>query len=160
MHLQLYEKGNEAIWLRSFSFVQQFRPRISETDMFGHVSNVAYPVYFEFARLDYLNAIGDPPDIVPLKTPIAFMHYAVQIDARYVRPCFYDEALTIRTRVATLGRTSMRIEHAITDAGNEIRALGQIVVVSVKDDRPEPWTTSQREAIERYEGRTFSLDQS
>lgn len=153
--LQPYETGGEAAWLRSFRFALEVRPRFCETDGLGHVSNVVYPTYWELGRLRMFAAIGEADD-APRRT-FAFQHVAVEITTRMLKPCFYDEELLVHTRVATLGRSSMEMEHALTSAEtDEIRALGRITIVASDGESAIPWTPGQRAKLEAFEGRTLS----
>lgn len=146
MPLDLYPKGGEADWLRSFSWHQPFRPRFYETDALGHVSNVFYTAYVESARLDFLASLGDPERLSAHH--LAFNHNAAEITIRYVKPCFYDEPLTLHSKVATLGRSSAVLEHAITGSGvNDIRTIAQAVIVRMVDETPAAWSDAQRAAL-------------
>ena len=152
--LELFEPGSEAAWLRSFRFALEVRPRFCETDALGHVSNTVYTTYWELARLRMLGAIGEAEDS-PQRT-FAFNHMAVEIAFRMLRPCFYDEELLVHARVASLGRSSMTMEHALSVAGTEeLRAVARIVVVASDGERSIPWTPGQRARLEAFEGRTL-----
>jgi acyl-CoA thioester hydrolase len=141
--LELYAPGSEAEWLRSFSWSAPFRPRFFETDALGHVSNVFYTAYFEIARLDFFNSLGDPDREPP--PSLGFMHNAVEITQRFVRPCFYDEALEVHARVASLGRSSATLEHAITSkGGSDVRTVARVAIVCMKRGRSAPWSDAQR----------------
>jgi acyl-CoA thioester hydrolase len=142
MPLELYAPGSEAQWLRSFAWSQRFRPRFFETDALGHVSNVFYTAYIEIARLDFFNTLDDPDREPP---NFGFMHNAAEITMRFLLPCFYDEALEMHARVASLGRSSAMLEHAITSAGgSDIRTLARVAIVCVKQHRSAPWSEAQR----------------
>ena len=145
MPLELYTPGSEADWLRSFAWSQAVRPRFFETDALGHVSNVFYTAYIEIARLDFFNSLGDPDRERP---NFGFMHNAVEITMRFVRPCFYDEALAVHTRIATLGRSSAILEHAITAEGSaDIRTVARVAIVCMKNERSAPWSQAQRDVL-------------
>ena len=149
-----YERGGEAAWLRSFRFALELRPRFCETDALGHVSNVVYPTYWEIGRLRMFAAIGEADD-APQRT-FAFQHMAVEITTRMLRPCFYDEELLVHARVESLGRTSMVMEHALSNGeSGEVRAIGRIVVVASDGESAIPWTAGQRAKLEAFEGRTL-----
>jgi acyl-CoA thioester hydrolase len=143
--LELYAPGSEAEWLRSFSWSAPVRPRFFETDALGHVNNVFYTAYIEISRLDFLNSLGDPDRVPP---SIGFMHNAVEITLRFVRPCFYDEALEVHARVASLGRSSATLEHAITSqGGTDIRTVARVAIVRMKQERSAPWSEGQRAVL-------------
>ena len=142
MALELYPPGGETAWLTAFAWSKAFRPRFFETDALGHVSNVFYTAYFELARLDFFNALDDPERQQP---HFGFMHNAAEISMRFLRPCFYDEALAVHTRVATLGRSSALLEHAITPTDNsDVRTIARVAIVRVRGGRSAAWTDAQR----------------
>ncbi len=148
MPLELYAAGSEAEWLRSFRWSKPFRPRFFETDALGHVSNVFYTAYIESARLDFFNALDDPEREPP---DFGFMHNAAEITLRFVRPCFYDEALAVHTSVATLGRSSAQLVHAITsERGADVRTVARVAVVRVRDEKAVPWSDAQRAILAAY----------
>ncbi|HEY0394606.1 MAG TPA: acyl-CoA thioesterase [Candidatus Elarobacter sp.] len=155
--LELYEPGGEAAWLRSFRFAHELRPRFCETDALGHVSNTVYTEYWELARLRYFESIGEAED-APRRV-LAFNHMAVEITTRMLRPCFYDEPLLVRARIASLGRSSAIFEHALTPAATaEIRAIARIAVVcSANDENATPWTPGQRAKLEAFEETSFEV---
>jgi acyl-CoA thioester hydrolase len=149
-----YEPGGEAAWLRSFRFALEVRPRFCETDAMGHVSNVIYPTYWELGRLRMFAAVGEADDAPRRNFP--FQHMAVEITTRMLRPCFYDEELLVRSRVASLGRTSAVMEHALSSVvDEEVRALGRIVIVASDGEHAIPWTPGQRAKLEAFEGRVL-----
>ncbi len=146
MPLELYEPGSEAEWLRSFEWSAPIRPRFFETDALGHVSNVFYTAYIEIARLDFFNTLTDPERQAP---HFGFMHNAAEITIRFLRPCFYDEALAVHTRVAALGRSSAILEHALTsEGGTDIRTIARVAIVAVRGERSAPWSDAQRAILE------------
>lgn len=113
----------------------------------GHVNNVFYTAYIEAARLEFFNARRDPEREPP---QFGFLHNAAEITLRFMQPCFYDEALEVHTRVASLGRSSAVLEHAITsEAGTDVRTVARVAVVRMRHERPAPWTDAQRAILER-----------
>ena len=122
--LELFGPAGEAAWLDSFRFAAPLRPRLYEVDALGHVSNVAYPGYLEFGRMQLFAAIGDPE-----AGPFPFVHLTAELRLRYLARCFYDEPLEVRSKIAALGRTSATVEQAIV--GNEVRAVKPRDVVYV-----------------------------
>jgi acyl-CoA thioester hydrolase len=144
--LELYPPGEEAAWLASFRFRVDVRPRYCETDALGHVSNVIYPVYFEFGRLQYFIAAVDPEP-----GPFAFAHVTAELQLRYVAACFYDEPLEVCSKLVTLGRTSATMEQAVAGADNSIRALSRVTIVRSDGEGTAPWTQAQRAALIAFE---------
>jgi acyl-CoA thioester hydrolase len=140
------------MWLRSFRFAQEVRPRFCEIDGLGHVSNVVYPVYWELARLRYFAAVGEADDS-PKRT-FPFNHMAVEMTTRMLRPCFYEDELLVHARTVSMGHTSLVMEYALTAAETEeIRALAKIAIVATDGEVAIPWTAGQRARLEAFEGR-------
>jgi acyl-CoA thioester hydrolase len=149
--LTLYEPGNEAAWLASFSFSVEVRPRYCECDGQGHVSNVVYPAYLEFGRLQFFKAANDPEP-----HDFAFQHVTAELHLRYLAACFYDEPLRVASRLARLGGSSAVMEQAIAGADGSLRAIARMALVRSRDGRALPWSDAQRAALERFEGRPLT----
>ncbi len=148
--LALFEPENEAAWLRSFRFEVGLKPRYCELDGLGHVSNTVYPEYLEFGRLQYFIAAKDPES-----GPFAFAHVTAELQLRYVAACFYDEPLTVRSKLVRLGRSSAEMEQALVGAGESLRALSRVAIVRSDGNVTSPWSDAQRAALEAFEGRSF-----
>ncbi len=147
--LELFASGDEAAWLASLRFAAPLRPRLYEVDALGHVSNVAYPGYLEFGRMQLFAAIGDPEP-----GPFPFVHLTAELRLRYLARCFYDEPLEVRSKIAALGRSSATVEQAIVGAGDSLRAIAAVTIVRLDGERTAPWTAPQRAAIAAYAGAT------
>jgi acyl-CoA thioester hydrolase len=144
--LRLFAPGGEAAWLETLGFRVSLRPRYSETDAAGHVSNVVYPAYLEYGRLQYFAAIGDPE-----AGAFPFEHVTAELHLRYVAACYYDEALDVRSRIVSIGRSSATMEQAIVGAGETVRTVSVVTIVRSVRTGSAPWTAAQRAAIEAFE---------
>ena len=143
--LTLYAAENEAAWLASFFFSVEVRPRYCECDGQGHLSNVVYPAYFELSRLQYFKAANDPEPYASF----AFQHVTAELHLRYVAACFYDESLALRSKLATLGRSSAVMEQVLLGAGDSVRALARVAIVRAGPGGvgTAPWSEAQRTAL-------------
>ena len=148
----LYSPGDEATWLASFRFSVEIRPRYCECDPQGHVSNVVYPEYLEFSRLQFFKAAHDPEP-----GDFAFQHVAAELRLRYLAACFYDEPIAIHSKLVALGRSSATMDQAIAGADATIRAICRVAVVRSRGAGPEPWSGQQRAALERFCGGELPL---
>jgi acyl-CoA thioester hydrolase len=148
--LSLYEPGNEAAWLASFSFSVDVRPRYCECDGQGHVSNVVYPTYLELSRLQFFKAAGDPEP-----HGFAFQHVTAELTLRYLAACYYDEPLAVWSRLERLGGSSATMEQAIAAADGSLRAIARIALVRSRDGRTAPWTDAQRAALDAFAGQAL-----
>ena len=146
--LALFEPGDEATWLASFSFFVDVRPRYCECDGQGHVSNVVYPAYLELSRLSYFRAAGDPEPFASF----AFQHLTAELQLRYLAACLYDEPLRVGSRLTSIGRSSAVMEQAVVGVDARLRAIARIAVVRSNPDGAgtAPWSDAQRRALARF----------
>ena len=147
--LKLWDAGQEDTWLHSFHVRSALRPWYDEIDTYGHVSNVMFPRYFEFGRLQYFKTIGDPD---PIDGVFPFAHIVAEQHVRFMHRVFYDEPLEVLTKITELGSSSAGFEQAIVDNGNRMRAIAKTIVVHVHKHESAPWSNAQREAIAKFEG--------
>ena len=147
--LTLFEAGNEAAWLASFSFSVEVRPRYCECDGQGHLSNVVYPAYLELSRLQYFAAARDPEPF----PSFAYQHVTAELQLRYVAACFYDEPLRVASKLVSLGRSSAVMEQTIVGDDDSIRALARIAIVraGTNDRATMPWSDAQRRALHAFD---------
>ncbi len=146
--LQLWDDGGEESWLQSFQLRSPLRPWYDEIDSYGHVSNVQFPRYFEFGRMQYFKTAGDPE---PLDGAFPYAHVIAELHIRYIARVFYDEQLTILTKIAELGRSSAVFEQAVVGLDEHLRAVARTVVVHTNKHANAPWTARQRSAIAAFE---------
>lgn len=81
-------------------------PRYCETDQAGVVHHTVYPVWFEMGRTELLRANGCAYRDLE-KAGVYFV--VVELTARYRRPAFYDEHLSLTTTCTAI--SSARVEH-------------------------------------------------
>ncbi len=135
-----------------FRFRERLRVRYNECDPQGIVFNGNYFVYLDIANTEYLHLVagahGSPiragTDVVVAESRIRF-HASARL----------RDDLTVATRVAHLGRTSLIFEFRIDrDADAALIATAQIAYVTVDNQtfRPVPIPDPLRAAILAYEG--------
>lgn len=125
--------------------------RFNETDLQGHVNFGHYLFYFDIGLTEYLEEIGyDYQSMVEDGTDFLY----VESHCNYKSPAKWPEVLDIKTRVADLGRRSLRFEFEVTSQTDDrLVATGHIVTVTVAKDSWEPCRVPDqlREAIEAYQ---------
>lgn len=77
--------------------------RFGDTDRFGHVNNAAFATYAETARIALITSLGYPLGGMILA------HLAID----FRRQLHVGDPLVVLSRVASLGRTSIRVVHAL-----------------------------------------------
>ncbi len=104
--------------------------RFNEVDMLGVCNNAVYLNYFEHARLQYIKDLGLIPNGKIFSDGKLF--FMVRNELNYRKHSFYDEPLTVYTKIAYIKNSSYGFEHIITNSDNhEIKVEGSGVVVQV-----------------------------
>jgi acyl-CoA thioester hydrolase len=107
-------------------------PRYAETDKGGVVHHSVYPVWFEMGRTELLRVNGIA--YRDLEAEGTFFVVA-ELRIKYRRPAFYDEELTLETRVSKV--TAGKVEHAYRltrEATGQLLAEGSSVLACVSDE--------------------------
>jgi acyl-CoA thioester hydrolase len=130
-----------------------FRVEYGETDGQGRVFYANYWRFVDRGRAAYWARVGlSEEEIRRIEhdTVIAEVHCSYRAPAR-----FYD-AVSVRTRVARLGRSSLRMEFAIVnDSTDTLMAEGYTILVNVDlgTNRAVPFTPEFKAKIQVLEGR-------
>jgi acyl-CoA thioester hydrolase len=126
----------------------------ADHDAFNHVNNVAYLRWCETARVEYFSRTGLYPEL-----PITGMGPILASQTCHYRlPLNYPDTVVVGTRIAAIGNSSLRMEHAIVSrALGALAAESQSVIVTVdySTGRPVRVPDEVRQAIARLEGREF-----
>jgi acyl-CoA thioester hydrolase len=85
--------------------------RTYECDAYGHVNNANYLHYLEYARHEFLKAIGF--DFAG-SMAAGYGLYVTRIEIDYKRPAILDDRLTIESRVVKKGAVSGLLEQTIS----------------------------------------------
>ncbi|MFH2113590.1 MAG: thioesterase family protein [Spirochaetota bacterium] len=84
--------------------------RTYECDAYGHVNNANYLHYLEYARHEYLKAIGfDYAGCVAR----SFGLYVTRVEIDFKHPAFFDDCLMIESRAVKKGVVSGTLEQTI-----------------------------------------------
>ena len=137
--------------------------RVADTDTFDHVNNAIYLTYFEIGRVEYLeSATGEGLPVPAFGARISYILAEARVAFR--SPATYGEVLTVETRVARMGRTSLTMDHRITapargdGAGpGRLVAVGETVLVryDYENGAPTPFEDGLVAAFEAFEGRNL-----
>lgn len=87
-----------------FTHAHSLRVRYAETDRMGYVYYGVYAQYFEVARVEALRSLGMSYKRMEDDGVMLPVH---DLNVKYHLPAFYDDALTIHTRIAV--KPSVRI---------------------------------------------------
>lgn len=84
--------------------------RYAETDQMGIVHHSVYPIWYEVARTDFIKKIGiaySNMEKEGIMTPV------VEVKSKYLRPAFYEEELTIETKIKQLNPAKIEFEYFV-----------------------------------------------
>jgi acyl-CoA thioester hydrolase len=118
-----------------------------DIDAMGHLNNVAYLAYLEFARQKYWLALQGSHDY----RDIGFIVVRAEID--YRSQVEMGEILEIEIRIARTGNTSFDFQYRVTAAGGRLAAEAKTVQVLYDwgTRRPKTVTEELRRRIAAFE---------
>ena len=91
--------------------------RFAETDAQGIANNAEYLVWFEVARVDYLARFRGGYSSLREEGVEAM---TIEAHARYLRPAYFDDRLTIHTRCVDLRGARFHFEYILARDGERI----------------------------------------
>jgi len=103
-----------------FRFSTDIRVRFAETDAQGVVHNSNYLVWFELARVAYLEEFAGG---YPALRETGLESFVLEAHVRYRQPAHFDDRLQIHTRVGELRGARFRFDYEIT-RGDDVIADG------------------------------------
>lgn len=111
------------------------RTRYSEVDRMGYVYYGNYAMYFEVGRVEAMRVLGI--SYAQLEDQGVMMP-VIRYEIDYKKPAFYDEELTIVTRVSEVPRSRMTFEYETWNAKGELlnTAITQLVFVDSRTMKP------------------------
>jgi len=110
------------------------RVRYSETDKMGYVYYGNYAAYFEVARVELLRELGmsyKKMEDEGIMLPVVDFHI------KFMKPAFYDDLLTIKTKIIKNPVTKIEFEYEILNEAGEClnKAETTLVFVDLKSGK-------------------------
>jgi acyl-CoA thioester hydrolase len=133
--------------------------RFGDTDAMGHTNNSRFLTFCESARIDYWErATGEPFAVVTHGAEESLILAEIRVTFR--SPSYFEERLTVESRIGRVGRTSFTLEHRVTASAS---SRGQARLVATAEDvlvlydysteRPRPIPDDVIASLETFEGR-------
>lgn len=138
--------------LSKYPVVLDWPVQWADQDALGHVNNTVYFRWCESARIAYFERLG----LGHWMQPTTLGLILARIECNYKRQLRFPGVVRIGSRIASIGRTSLTMEHAICSLEQNAlvaESTSVIVVFNYQTQRPTPVPAEVREAIERLEGR-------
>jgi len=108
----------------------QFRVRYCETDSMGVVHHAQYFSYFEMGRMELFRAQGGDYRDMEKRGHLLVI---IRAECDFKRPAYFDDLLTIRTRVLKLSPAKLEHEYLLL-RGQELLAKARTVLACVTRD--------------------------
>ncbi len=141
--------------LAGYPVVISLQVEWGDQDSFAHVNNTVYLKWCETARVYYLEKVGMWPLIKSEgRGPIL-----ASIACDYRRPVVFPDTVRVGARVAKIGRSSFRMEHAVVS--ENLKAIvaeshSTLVFIEYATGKSLPLPEAIRKAMEELEGRPLS----
>jgi acyl-CoA thioester hydrolase len=97
----------------------------SETDIFGHINNLAILRYAQTARVKLMEDVG----LMQLFHEVRKGPTLASIKCQFIKPLFYPGEITVHSRVELIKRTSFELVHNICNEKNETTARVNEIIV-------------------------------
>jgi acyl-CoA thioester hydrolase len=135
--------------MEGYSFSTEITVRFAETDAQGIAHNSSYLVWYEVARIAYLARFRDGYRTIQDE---GYEALTIESHVRYLRPVFFDDRLTVNTRVVDVRGARFRFDYTLT-RGDEVVADGwtQHAVVDRETLRPKRFPAWLAEAVAEAE---------
>lgn len=115
----------------------QLRVRYGETDQMGYCYYGNYAQYFEVGRVEALRALGWSYKEMEEK---GFMLPVSSFSVKYISPAFYDDLLTVHTRIIDLKGVRLYFEYEIKNEQGKLVATADTTLVFVDKNTMRPTT--------------------
>lgn len=153
MALPPYIQPDLQTWLQKFRFSTRIEPRFSETDAFGHINNVSYFIYFEQGRLDYFGELKLLDHWSGMERAKSYPVVA-DLACDYLQELFFNQAILLQVRTASIGRTSIELEYALIREADKVliaAGRGRLVNIDTITKKPTPLSSKFIQLIQSYE---------
>ena len=96
-----------------------------DMDAFNHVNNTRFFRYFETARIKYFEKAG----FIETMEKKSIGPILASISAKFIKPLFYPDTITVGTRVTSIEPTQFIMEYIIESKSKGIAAIGESKIV-------------------------------
>ena len=107
-----------------YSFNYNYRVRYADTDQMGYLYYGNYAKLYEIGRVETIRSLGF--SYKEFETRLSIMLPVVSLESRYLKPAFYDDLLTIETKIKDLPSKMIAFECNIFNEKSELINSGLI----------------------------------
>jgi acyl-CoA thioester hydrolase len=133
-----------------FPFTTEVRVRFAETDAQGVAHNSVYLVWFEIARVEYLERFAGG---YPALRALGIEAFVTEVHVSYGAPARFDDRLSLHARCRGLRGARFRFEYVLERDGERIAdGWTAHACVDARTLRPTRLPARLRQAISQAEG--------
>jgi acyl-CoA thioester hydrolase len=135
--------------MEGYPFAAAIRVRFHETDAQGIAHNANYPVWFEVARVEYLEAFAGGYSRL---RDLGIEALVLEAHVRYLQPARFDDRLEVHARCCDVRGARFRYEYVVTRGGETVAdgwtAHATVDAVSLRPTRVPSWLQAAISAAE------------
>ena len=109
--------------------------RYDEVDKMGYVYHGNYARYYHISRTELLRKVGICDRELESQNIILPV---IEMNISYIKPVYYDDFITIRTRLLELPKTRMKFQHEVINQDDEIINIANSTLVFVDSNTRKP----------------------
>ncbi len=128
-----------------YQFDYKKRVRYAETDKMGYLYYGQYATYYEIGRVEMLRSLG--MEYRDMEDKLGVMMPVTSLEVRYLRPAYYDEVITIRTKLLKLPDRRIQFHVELYNEAGELINAGKVRLAFV-DIKTGKTTEAPKELID------------
>jgi acyl-CoA thioester hydrolase len=139
--------------MEGYPATASFRIEYGETDGQGRVYYANYLRFFDRGRSAYWERAGFPEHVI---RQIEHDTVFAEVHCTYKSPASFYDLVSVHTRIARLGRSSLRMEFTVVNASTaQLMAEGYAILVRVDlaTNRSVPFEADFKAKVRAFEGR-------
>ena len=113
----------------------KFRVLYSDTDKMGYMYYGRYAKYLEMGRVEALRSLG--LSYLEMEES-GFIMPVLELKTKYVKPLFYDDEVTLRTKISSIPNTRIYFEYEILNPKGEVATVAETTLVFVDANTGKP----------------------
>ena len=126
-----YIENNEQ-WASEFTFYSEIKVRFSETDMYGHLNNTVPFIFFEQARIEFLEASGIQSEWNKRDGKTIIVVADLQCD--FLKQAYFGDTIKVYVKAQSVGTSSVDIHYLGKNQKGEPVFVGRGALVQLNPE--------------------------
>ncbi|MCQ2207285.1 MAG: acyl-CoA thioesterase [Paludibacteraceae bacterium] len=132
-----------------FNHKVKIQKRFNDVDMLGHVNNAVQLTYFDYGKIEYMNAVKFN---FPEENGDFIVNVNVNVD--FLEQVFFEDELEVWTKIFKIGHKSLKMIQVLTDTkSGHIKTVGRTVMCgfNLKEQQSIEIRDEWKEKVYKYE---------